>query len=129
MVSPRDEAVSFIVPVGPDAPARARREAAARFAPFGTDTSERALLALSELVTNVVRHARLMTGDDIAVSIMTSDDRVRVEVHQPTRVIERSERWVPSLDGGGLGLTIVERVADRWGLEPGPPGRVWFEVR
>jgi anti-sigma regulatory factor (Ser/Thr protein kinase) len=122
-------ATTFSVPVGADAPARARRAAADRLAPLGTDATERGLLALSELVTNVVRHARVADDEPIDIVIATVDDRrIRVEVQQPTRLAERSVRQVPLREDGGMGLMIVERVSERWGMDPGPPGRVWFEI-
>jgi anti-sigma regulatory factor (Ser/Thr protein kinase) len=120
--------VTFTVRVGPDAPAHARRVAAEPLARYGADAAERALLALSELVSNVVRHARVSEDEPIEISLAATGDRVRVEVRQRTRLIERSIRQVPLKEDGGMGLMIVERVTDRWGMEPGPPGRVWFEV-
>jgi anti-sigma regulatory factor (Ser/Thr protein kinase) len=122
------EATTFSVPVGADAPARARRAAADRLAPLGTDATERGLLALSELVTNVVRHARVADDEPIDIVIATIGDRIRIEVQQPTRLAERAVRQVPLRETGGMGLMIVERVSERWGMDPGPPGRVWFEI-
>jgi anti-sigma regulatory factor (Ser/Thr protein kinase) len=94
--------------------------------------SEDPRLAVTELVSNAVRHAGLQPNVGlIHLRIEADDDHVRVEVEQPTsasgaHVVERpgaSER------AGGFGLRLVEASADTWGVEPGPPGKVWFEFR
>ena len=89
-------------------------------------------LAVTELVSNAVRHAAMDDGSElIHLRIEADDDHVRVEVEQPTsasgvHIVER-----PGADerAGGFGLRLVEASADAWGYEPGPPGRVWFEFR
>lgn len=89
-------------------------------------------LAVTELVSNAVRHAGLDAHEGlIHLRIEADDDHVRVEVEQPTpasgvHVVDR-----PAAEGrsGGFGLRLVEAAADAWGFDPGPPGRVWFEFR
>jgi len=89
-------------------------------------------LAVTELVSNAVRHARLEPREGVIIlRIQVDDNHVRVEVEQPTsagdvHVVER-----PGTDPrpGGFGLALVEASADDWGFEPGPPGRVWFDFR
>lgn len=122
---------SVILPVDPSAPFLARRalneaipppELAARF--------EDARLAISELVTNAVRHAHLRERDKIRLVLEADDDHVMVEVEQPTDAIE-ARPVAPNVDGepGGWGLQIVLDLADDMGVRPGPPGVVWFEFR
>jgi anti-sigma regulatory factor (Ser/Thr protein kinase) len=89
-------------------------------------------LAVTELVSNAVRHAGLEANEGlIHLRIEADDDHVRVEVEQPTsaRAVHVVER--PGIDerAGGFGLRLVQASADEWGFEPGPPGRVWFEFR
>jgi len=89
-------------------------------------------LAVTELVTNAVRHARLESAADVIhLRIEADDDHVRVEVEQPTPASDVHMVEGPGNDGrsGGFGLQLVEASADTWGFEPGPPGRVWFEFR
>ncbi|MEO8477342.1 MAG: ATP-binding protein [Actinomycetota bacterium] len=86
-------------------------------------------LAVSELVTNAVRHGGLRSSDEIEVSVEAADGTVHVAVEQPTsaakaRKLERPERGPI----GGFGLFLVDQLADRWGVDPGPPGRVWLEI-
>ena len=82
-----------------------------------------AVLSVSELVTNVVRHAPAEEG--IEVLIARQEAAFRVSVHQKTGSfrIDRSPR-----EGvGGLGLMIVEKVSDAWGVDN--QTGVWFEIR
>ncbi len=88
-------------------------------------------LAVTELVSNAVRHAGLEPSQGlIHLVIEADDDHIRVEVEQPTPAsgVHLAER--PGAERpGGFGLRLVEASADDWGYEPGPPGRVWFEFR
>jgi anti-sigma regulatory factor (Ser/Thr protein kinase) len=86
-------------------------------------------LAATELVTNAIRHGDLRPHDRVRMTMHLLGGVVRVEVLQPTpaqgvRVFPPSER--PA--SGGFGLALVEATTDRWGVEAGPPGCVWFEV-
>jgi anti-sigma regulatory factor (Ser/Thr protein kinase) len=92
--------------------------------------AESVRLATSELVANAVRHADDGAAARIGLRIDLEEATLRIEVEQssPTlgaRVIAPRERGAR----GGYGLAIVAAVADRWGVDPGPPGSVWFEVR
>lgn len=83
-------------------------------------------LVVSELVTNVIRHA---TGHEARVRLERHADRVVVAVVDPDARPPRLSR--PSLeDESGRGLHLVEAVADRWGARSLPGGGkvVWCEV-
>jgi two-component sensor histidine kinase len=85
---------------------------------------------MTELIANALRHGGLDTSDMIGLTIDVNDAHVRVDVEQPTRasgvrIVEELERG-PS---GGFGLVIVDNLSTRWGVETGPPGHVWFEVK
>jgi anti-sigma regulatory factor (Ser/Thr protein kinase) len=93
-------------------------------------TAESVRLATSELVANAVRHAANGAAEPISLRIDLEEATLRIEVEQSSpalgaRVIPAPERGA----GGGYGLAIVAALADRWGVDPGPPGNVWFEVR
>ena len=88
--------------------------------------------AVSELVSNAVRHAGLVANSDlIHLRIEADDDHVRVEVEQRTSAgdVEVVLPRVTQDRFGGFGLQLVQASADAWGFEPGPPGRAWFEFR
>ncbi|MCU1673197.1 MAG: hypothetical protein JWN77_1310 [Frankiales bacterium] len=88
------------------------------------EEGELACLLLTELVTNAVRYA----GGQISVRAGVRSDLLLVEVR------DASERMPvvgdPSPDAeGGRGMLLVDRLSDRWGVEPLPVGkRVWFEL-
>jgi anti-sigma regulatory factor (Ser/Thr protein kinase) len=88
-------------------------------------------LAVSEIVSNAIRHGGAREEDRIRMTIETNGSFVRVEVEQPSvahpSVVE--PRLTDPERVGGFGLRIVERLADSWGTTPGPPGVVWFEFR
>jgi signal transduction histidine kinase len=81
---------------------------------------EEVLLLVSELVTNSVRHS---ASQDIDLKVNADDGRIRVEVSDDgPGFTEESSR------GDGLGLTIVEKISDRWGLTSGERFTVWAEL-
>ena len=78
---------------------------------------EAAVLVLSELVTNAVRHASSPRGRQIETRFLRlTDDRVRIEVHDASSdrpVLRRSSET----DEGGRGLLLVDAVtAHQWGV-------------
>lgn len=91
-----------------------------------------AALAVTEVVTNAVRHGGVRDGvDELLVLVDGTDDRVRVTVEQPTAAdgVAIVEPWVEHGNPGGFGLRLVNELTDQWGHDPGPPGKVWFELR
>ncbi len=93
-----------------------------------------AVLLTSELVTNVVQHAR--THLTLVVKV---ESNVRVEVHDGTaataafrEILARPPTEVPASSPGGRGLGLMSLLATRFGLddEPGEwDGKiVWFEL-
>lgn len=82
-----------------------------------------ALLSVSELVTNAVRHGP--AGNGLEVLIDRHESAIRVSVHQRAGSfrIDRSHRT----GLGGLGLMIVEKVSDAWGVDN--ETGAWFEIQ
>ena len=84
------------------------------------------LVAVSELVTNVIRHAPATGQASIVLDV--NGDNLRIGVRQIGRV------FVPPTAGDanephGRGLLIVEALADRWGVDvTGETLEVWFEM-
>jgi anti-sigma regulatory factor (Ser/Thr protein kinase) len=83
-----------------------------------------ASLCLTELVSNAVQHSA--TRGELELTLAVEDGRLRVEVADPGGGFDRA----PSRKGdeGGWGLLIVDRLADRWGVETGERTLVWFEM-
>ncbi|MEU6139652.1 ATP-binding protein [Streptomyces sp. NPDC047081] len=75
-----------------------------------------AVLLVSELATNAVRHtlsARILCGIGLV-----GDGRVRLEVHDHDYTGGRLPRCEPGPDDeGGRGLLLVEQLADTWGVD------------
>jgi anti-sigma regulatory factor (Ser/Thr protein kinase) len=93
---------------------------------------ETAVLLLSELVTNSVRHsASGLPGRTVTVTVLSSGEVTRV------RVADRSGATVPELRsgasgtaGGGRGLYLVDSLAARWGFErDGEHTTTWSELQ
>jgi anti-sigma regulatory factor (Ser/Thr protein kinase) len=108
-------------------PAAARRFVRELLVSWGmSDLTEVVELLVSEVVTNVVRHART----DGSIVVTRSATGVRVEVSdsaggEPTPLSPEPRQ--PS----GRGLSIVDAMATRWGVATAPDGTgkaVWFEV-
>lgn len=78
-------------------------------------------LVLSELVSNSVRHGT----DNSAVSVVVgaSDGRVKIQVTDTGPCFE-----VDAPRGDGLGLDIVDQIADRWGVDKNGACTVWAEI-
>lgn len=80
------------------------------------------LLVVSELVSNCVKHT---DSDDIDVRVESHDGRVRVEVSDTGPGFSSS-----TPRGDGLGLTIIEKLANRWGTShSGDRFTVWAELK
>lgn len=82
-----------------------------------------AVLAASELITNAVAAAQ----QRIRLLVDIATDRARISVYddgpgEPTPVPPSPDR------ANGRGLTIVQMLAARWGVESDPPGKwVWAD--
>jgi anti-sigma regulatory factor (Ser/Thr protein kinase) len=84
------------------------------------------LLLTTELVTNAVRHGG-RPGSEIDVTLLRTDTAVRVEVGDPGPGFDPGAS-APGHDRG-WGLFLVDRLADRWGVERiGNRTVVWFEL-
>ena len=87
---------------------------------------EDAVLLVSELVTNAVRHAR-DTGA-IGLELASTGTRLRVEI-QDGDPNWRQMNSVADCDESGYGFLVVDSLADRWGLRRVCAGKaVWAEL-
>ncbi|MFD7911006.1 MULTISPECIES: ATP-binding protein [unclassified Streptomyces] len=90
----------------------------------GTETSEDALLLVSELLTNASLHA----GGCIELAL-SAGEVLRIEVFDGTTTPPRRHPSPQRALPGGHGLYIVERVSDRWGTHTHEHGKaVWAEI-
>ncbi|WP_371680956.1 ATP-binding protein [Streptomyces sp. NBC_01276] len=90
----------------------------------GTETSEDALLLVSELVANAALHA-----GGCQYLALSRGDAVRVEVCDGSPELPRRRFGARPGVPGNHGLRIVDRLCDRWGSEAHAPGKVvWAEI-
>lgn len=114
--------------VGPTAAAEARAAVGALDGRANAESLDDVRLLLSEIVTNAVRHSGAPPGATIGIAVSVTHGRVRAEVTDPGRGFEPRPRELPQLEAGGWGLHLVDRLADRWGVDRGASVRVWFEL-
>jgi anti-sigma regulatory factor (Ser/Thr protein kinase) len=78
-------------------------------------------LVVSELVTNAVRHAA--STQKVRVRVKTDNEKIRLEV------VDSGPGFAPTMSrGDGMGLTIIERLADDWGVKVDGECTVWVEL-
>jgi anti-sigma regulatory factor (Ser/Thr protein kinase) len=93
---------------------------------------ETAVLLLSELVTNSIRHsASVLPGQMVMVTVLTVGGVTRVQVTDVSGATVPALRpGVRGLAGGGRGLHLVAALAARWGFEQdGGHTTTWFELQ
>jgi anti-sigma regulatory factor (Ser/Thr protein kinase) len=113
---------------GPEAAGEGRHALDRLEGALATEQLSELRLLVTELVTNSVRHG---TEDDdwilLEVEIYANSVRAVVTDHGPGFVPEPEPK--PHADRpGGWGLCLVDRLADRWGVERDGETAVWFEL-
>jgi anti-sigma regulatory factor (Ser/Thr protein kinase) len=94
--------------------------------PLTNDALWRAQLVMSELVTNVIKHGESSEQDSVHIWIGISPERLRIEICNSVPPVDRGPIRPPAPgQQGGMGLYLVDRLADRWGVED---PCVWVEV-
>lgn len=79
------------------------------------------ILVVSELVSNSVRHG---TTEDIDVRVTADEGTIRIEVTDDGPGFKAD-----APRGDGLGLTIVEKLSEQWGMRDGGHRfTVWAEL-
>ncbi|MER5885636.1 ATP-binding protein [Streptomyces sp. NPDC001941] len=125
--SPADDEVRL--PSRPESAATARRLTQCvvlRQWSLSPQIAEHAVLLVSELVGNAVRH----TGARVfGLRMMRRRGWIRIEVRDPSRGLP-CLMPVHELDVSGRGLFLVDKLSDRWGVDLLPRGKnTWFEMR
>jgi anti-sigma regulatory factor (Ser/Thr protein kinase) len=83
-------------------------------------------LCISELVTKSVQRAKPASGDQIELAVLRYDHLVRAEIMEHRRDVIVTQP--AAMDGGDWGMFIVDRVADRWGVDRSMGTRLWCEI-
>lgn len=131
MATGADQSASLSVPHAPTGVRLARHTFADQLAAAGVpprDTDD-AMLVLSELVSNAVKHAAPLPSGQISVSWHVADDCLHIEITDGGAGT-RPHASVAALSAlGGRGLDIVRTVSSQWGVTEGHDCvTVWAEV-
>ncbi|MEU4009309.1 ATP-binding protein [Streptomyces pseudogriseolus] len=92
-----------------------------------SEVIDSAQLCVSELVSNVITH--LGRGTPASLTLALRDARLRIEVCDPdTRVLPTLVEATEDAENG-RGLTLIDALSDRWGVELHGDGKVtWCEI-
>jgi len=120
--------MTLTLPAAGPAPGLARQATRNTLAAWRVDhLEETAVLLVSELVTNAVRHARTGTVT-MALCLEAAGAWLRIEVRDADPN-EPQPRSPAGLDGSGFGLVLLEALAGKWGVRQTATGKaVWAEL-
>jgi serine/threonine-protein kinase RsbW len=126
------ERVEVRLPLDAQAPGAARIVAARYLRDrVSAPVLDSALLLLSELVTNSVRHSHAPTAEGVMVRLQVMRAMLRLEVEDGGHDGAIAARAPDRQSGGGFGLNIVQTLSDRWGIERSAHTgtRVWAQLQ
>jgi anti-sigma regulatory factor (Ser/Thr protein kinase) len=105
--------------------ARAREFATALLEEWGETTLiDDVVLAVSELVTNAVLHARTQ----VDVALRQTPRGLRIEVSDRSPAVPRTRTYGPTA-ATGRGLHLVAQLSSEWGVDRTTEGKsVWVEI-
>lgn len=87
-----------------------------------------AMLVASELVTNAVKHSGCRPDELLTVEIERGGGHLLIGVRDPGSSGTIAQLTEADAGFGGLGLRIVELLADQWGHERDDGYRVWARL-
>ena len=122
-----EDGLSLRLDRGPNAAAKARSGLGKLRGDLDTPLMETLRLLVTELVTNSVRHT---VADTVLLRVLVGNSAVLTEVTDAGPGFDPAETGSPTSDHTGWGLFLVERLAERWGVDKDGAGtKVWFELR
>lgn len=117
-----------LLPYAPSSVAVARQILSAELLSKGTfaDAVDDAVLVVSELLSNSLRHAHPLPSGQLRVAWETDGEHIEVEVSDGGATTEPRAGRASRSALGGRGLGIVEYLAERWGVRrEGEETTVW----
>jgi anti-sigma regulatory factor (Ser/Thr protein kinase) len=122
---------TVLLPYAPASVAVARQRLAADLMAagiFGGAVGD-AVIVVSELLSNAIRHARPLPGCSVQVAWALDDDAVEVAVRDGGAVTRPTPAQATVSSLGGRGLDIVEYLARTWGVRSDDGGlTVWAKL-
>jgi len=120
------ERLQVALPGDATAPAQARRAARRQLVAWDREgLVDAVVLAVSELVTNAVLHAR--SQPLLGLVLLEDPVRIRVEVSDGSPTVPRQRRY-SGTSATGRGLGLVEALSETWGTERTPTGKLIWAV-
>lgn len=122
------QARQIVLPASPQSARLAREATRLVLASWQlTHLEETTVLLVSELVGNVVRHART-GGHVLALRLEAAGSWLRIEVHDADSRPPRP-RTPAGQDESGFGFVLVDALAGKWGIRETATGKaVWAEL-
>jgi hypothetical protein len=118
------------VPATPAAPMLARHELAATLrATLPLHRYDDTVLAVSEAITWGYLANAHHDLEQLGVTVEVTDEQVRLTIEQALPRVHPSRPTPAEGKEPERHVKLVRRIADDWGFEPGPPSRIWFDVR
>lgn len=115
--------------LGPSAPAAARAALRCLEPELPRETFNDLLLLVSELVTNSYRHAGAGPDQAAILRVDVEPGRIQVDVEDPgPGFVPPVRQGAPIERPSGWGLSLVDRIARRWGVAHDHGTHVWFEL-
>lgn len=119
---------TVLLPWAPASVAIARQRLAADLSAAGIFEAAvgDAVLVVSELLSNAIRHARPLPGANVQVAWALGNDSIEVAVSDGGAATFPTRTHASVSAIGGRGLDIVEYMASRWGIRSDDSGQtVW----
>ncbi len=83
-------------------------------------------LCVSELVTQTVKRGERAAVDQIELGVWRSETLIRAEIREPRADVVVNK--APAMARSEWGMFIVDRVADRWGVDRSEGTLIWCEI-
>ena len=114
------------LPITDEAPRLARSFLrSATCAQHGSHVLDDAVLLVSELVTNSVKHG----GPPVVVAVDCDGEGLQVRVRDGSPSLPEPRVAAPTAENG-RGLELLQTISDAWGVDPEADGKhVWFVIR
>jgi anti-sigma regulatory factor (Ser/Thr protein kinase) len=121
---------SFVIVSGLDGPRAARAEVRKQISGLvDAEVIDDAMLLVSEVVTNAVKHGVPSDLATVQVAGEISEQTVRVEVVNAGGPFDPESASTDSREPGGRGLLLVDSLSNAWGTDYGDGHTtVWFEM-
>ena len=98
---------------------------------LGESSRRSGALLASELIAQVIGREPAWGGDPVGLTIELRDDAVRLEAMGPVVPLVHASNGVdgaPDEELADWGRYLMDRLADRWGVDGGPRRDIWAEI-